>query len=341
MARFRRKCILPVHLFAGIALLISGCSTGAQVVEHHSPLSVVKLSSARRPDNISGYNFSDFALSSTGKILALSTGSNEIYFLDDSSRSWSSTEPPNALASLKSIVFSNDKDVYVSGYGGYFGYSQDAGTTWNTPSRFTNYNLGKIVFVNDSIAYMEGEIATVDEAGSLSYQVAIFKSMDNGKSWEEIFQSKEAAGPIHALAALDGETFLFLERGDLLNKTIDGGKTWNLTKLPDYYMSLAFSPDRIGWLVGPKGILRSDNAGSTWTADVNSEEGHKCRWISIDINRKGNGIMVSDDGCVSYTSDGRNWHFLEQLPDTPLGIATAGWSEAIFSGSKWTYKVAY
>jgi len=116
-----------------------------------------------------------------------------------------------------------------------------------------------------SLSFIEG--SEIVYASTLSH--GIWKSVDSGKSWQQIWNLK---GTSWSTVLFENETVgyamvsgsLYYDKG--LYKTVDGGKTWSL-KLKNY--THYGSPDIIKanndlYAITAKGVFKSSDHGETW-----------------------------------------------------------------------------
>lgn len=84
--------------------------------------------------------------------------------------------------------------------------------------------------------------------------------------------------------------------------TSDGGKNWSTVALEDKPRSLFFLNETVGWMVGWKGLWRTDEAGRSWKK-VWSQDGVLRVWF----NSEKQGWAVGGPKAAWETKDGQRW----------------------------------
>lgn len=129
-----------------------------------------------------------------------------------------------ASASLRGICVPDEKEVWISGSGGFCARSTDNGVSWQ------NMKIpGADSLDFRDIRVFPGGIVYLLSAGGGGFS-RIYKSVDNGNSWTLQFQNPHRQGFFSAMAFWDAETGLaFSDPVDgkfVIIKTEDGGKNW-------------------------------------------------------------------------------------------------------------------
>jgi photosystem II stability/assembly factor-like uncharacterized protein len=141
----------------------------------------------------------------------------------------------------------------------------------------------------------------------------------------------------------DDSTVHAVGYGQIIRST-DGGRTWilNLAK-DDFFQSVCFPTDRIGYVAGLNGsILKTIDAGITWQklrngdALTTSSEPFRSVFFS-DVMR---GYIVGDGGLFWQTTDGgATWQVIKDMPKVNLldvfANNTEGW---IVGNNGWVIK---
>ena len=169
--------------------------------------------------------------------------------------------------------------------------SEDAGRSWKNIGLKDSRHIARIVVhpKNPDILW----VAAIGHLFGPSEERGIFKTIDGGKSWKKVLFSDTRSGGIDLLMEPGNPSVLYASTwtvfrtpyslesggsGSALWKSIDGGDTWQKlngkkgfpgkTILGNICMAISpSSPERIYCMVESEkgGLLRSDDAGETWT----------------------------------------------------------------------------
>lgn len=86
--------------------------------------------------------------------------------------------------------------------------------------------------------------------------------------------------------------------------TDDGGAHWTVTSLKEVALSLFFLDDTLGWMVAPKAIYRTEDAGRTWTKLPKSPE----LLIQVYFLDPDRGFAIGTHKSAYQTTDGgKTW----------------------------------
>jgi hypothetical protein len=97
--------------------------------------------------------------------------------------------------------------------------------------------------------------------------------------------------------------------------TEDGGRTWNAVKTPDIGVSLFFFDDGPGWMVGEKGIWRTESFGREWKKAKGAEN-----LQAISFADREHGWAAGARDAVYETADGgKSWKRIK-LPGTAAAV---------------------
>ena len=169
--------------------------------------------------------------------------------------------------------------------------SEDGGRSWKGIGLKDTRHIAKIVVhpKNPDILW----IAAIGHLFGPNEERGIFKSIDGGKSWKKVLFSDVHSGGIDLIMEPGNPTVLYASTwsvyrtpyslesggsGSALWKSIDGGDTWQKlngkkgfpgkTVIGNICMTISqANPERVYCLVESEkgGLLRSDDAGETWT----------------------------------------------------------------------------
>ncbi len=139
--------------------------------------------------------------------------------------------------------------------------SDDLGETWEMVSTNPGYYTQGMYFISSSIGYR------VELFGSVE------KSIDGGKTWVEIYtRDPEASKAFNAIFFLDES--VGYKGGDFLQRTTDGGISWEKVDWPFYeIMAIHFENEDHGYVVTRGGyVYETHNAGSTWETSFSTSD---------------------------------------------------------------------
>ena len=177
--------------------------------------------------------------------------------------------------------------------------------------------------------YASGHPATGGNTG-------LIKSMDGGKTWQQVATILEPPVDFHAMAVSKSDPNVIIgydSAGRGLFKTIDAGKSWETLPVPDYITALAIDPNDAnvmfaGFAGTQKGIAKSTDGGTSWTV----LDGYKGLTIFT---------LYFDDDSVLYThtsetglakSDdmGETWKTINKPDLTIMSIAADSQNKIIY-----------
>ncbi|MCJ7708194.1 MAG: hypothetical protein MUO38_11325, partial [Anaerolineales bacterium] len=198
----------------------------------------------------------------------------------------------------------------------------------------------------------DGEIAYATDGERL------WQSSDASSTWDERSVPPIGAGRLAVHPSLDGWVYSLYGRGQSAYLSTDGGGTWELTPGMDSIFDGRLAFDQSGgtrvYAIGDLELYRSDDTGRSWTA---------CQWTgaftsransralvdpddsnSLLVATRGGGILVSEDGCHSWTpsNDGLETLFVNTLarspsdPDTIYAATDAGAYISEDRGASWS-----
>lgn len=292
-------------------------------------------------------SISSVGIMNSGDYIATQVVYGQLRRFDKASKTWNPVESfGRSDWPLNSIYFLDAMNGFIAGNNGTLFRTSDGGQSWTQAPRFTNYNLGKIMFSNSLNGYIAAELTIVDKnTGALTSGIEIFRTDDGGDHWKKVYKNekKDVAGLLFDIAVRSPNVCLLAIKGGPLLRTGDGGNTWQPISSVDRITSITFTLNGIGWLVSELGdFLRSDDEGRTWykPKDLSADFG-RCQWESIDISKSEFGVAVSEDGCIAYTNDGKNWEKINtSIKDHLRNVVTQGPRGLILSAQN-IYEISF
>lgn len=183
---------------------------------------------------------------------------------NDGGRKWAPVKAQPELLSVMQFWFFDDKNGFGLGSDGML-VTRDGGLSWAEHSKPTGASApdGRAVFVLD------------DKNAWIAYgiqEVRVLRTSDGGKTWisAQISGLKDAAAlcfgdSLHGWLLADRS----LKAGPSLWSTIDGGKTWSKTGVPQPGTVLTSAACRGAskvWVAGPGRLAESSDGGESWSA---------------------------------------------------------------------------
>ncbi len=246
------------------------------------------------------------------------------------------TTPVNA--SIRALEVIDDQTIWFAGSNGYYGYSQNAGSSWQIDSLKT-----------DSITPHFRAIAHTSNAVfllSIESPALLYKTTDMGKNWDIVYRENHPKAFYDAMVFWDDKEGIAM--GDPTDEclsviiTRDGGSNWEklpcnlLPKAAEGEAAFAASNSNIAvygqhaWIVsgGKKArVFHSADRGKSWEVfDTPIVHGAQMTGIfSVDFKNDKNGIIFGGDWenqdnnvkNKAITSDGgKTWQLLDAA-DSP------------------------
>lgn len=292
-----------------------------------------------------------FLTPTTGFIAGESAGFGVIQRTTDAGQTWTNVYTSTAnLEWVNDIFFVNSTTGYAVGVSGSILKSTNGGLNWTRQvvSNVTQFHA--VFFINAGTGFAVGDG---------NPEGPIFKTVDGGSSWtpqtsgatsflNDVYFTSTlvgyAVGDKEVLKTINGgnawtnvspsstheKTSVFCENantcyttGALLEKTNDGGGTWNSLALPSvtppliyFTKSVQFTDQQTGFAVGAKldttnltgvgTILKTTNAGVTWT-NINTAANNTAltnKFLeSVYFVDTQNGFAAGSDGIVLKTTN--------------------------------------
>ena len=211
----------------------------------------------------------------------------------------------NDSVDFRDVRFRNaNTGIMITGYNcGNFFYkpriykTSDGGLSWSVKQYdYCSWWLYSIAFADNNNVYVSGERS-------------LYKSTDAGETWDTVasnnFQKmgNRSVWFANSLTGYVMSTFLSGSYVFLINKTIDGGNTWNQYNTGSQYeiRSIAFTNANTGIGVGRNtGVFRTTNGGVNWVKFSNAADSSRI-YYSV-TNAGANRFIYAGDGGIIYRS---------------------------------------
>jgi photosystem II stability/assembly factor-like uncharacterized protein len=171
---------------------------------------------------------------------------SEAYRTDDGGSSWASY-PVGTNDDFNAVWFTDAMHGWIVSSFGIIYRTLNGGYTWSSDT-LSLHPLLSICFTGDSTGYICG------------YQGLIFKTEDGGNSWTQ--KTSALSGTLNKIQFVSQDTGFIV--GDGVERTIDGGNTWQVLTTQPYY-SGSFPVGSTGYVTGAFGLIsKSEDYGATW-----------------------------------------------------------------------------
>jgi photosystem II stability/assembly factor-like uncharacterized protein len=256
--------------------------------------------------------------------------SGEIYRTDNDGDIWVN-QLSGQTATLEGVSCFDATTCMAVGERGLVMYTDDGGASWNTRSGSVTFeDLIQIVFTDENTAHVIGHRI-------------ILRTIDAGQTWT----SSDTPHSNRSFDFANPDTGLVVSAdvvGDraLIARTTDGGDNYSIVFDEEFdwiyekINDIAFSDDVTAVAVGTKGtILRSNDAGATWTRQDIGDEVH---FYNVAFADADNGLAVGQegrDGIIYRTTDGgETWYRVNvRLNTLHLGVCYSSQSNAYVVGT--------
>lgn len=218
----------------------------------------------------------------------------------DGGQTWNKVDTGTKKTLLK--VFVDEQSVVAVGADGTIVRSTDGGTHWQSEKCPKDITLFDVTFTDKDTGWIAGEFATV------------MKSTDGGQNWNVVtggHTDQFEVGPFFTINFVDPEHALTAGLAGELSTTIDGGKTWKPSTLPEQVgaYTVAYDPTtKQFWAAGAGGRMFIQDPDGKWRIaprvtfnDLN------------DIAFSGDeGVMVGLSGTILVSDDaGEKWQVVQ------------------------------
>lgn len=241
----------------------------------------------------------------------------------------------------ESLSFSNPQHGWLTGDHKLF-ETQDGGYTWQkVVGQYEKAHLRN----PDLISPRQGFI--LGNAGMGFGTDALFKSNDDGKSWQQIFPNIVPLGDISFFGAKNGVGIGLVDDMGAVLKTIDGGQSWVKmgTLGPRIVLTQAMSfPDKVhGWVMAVECVhfrpvqvcdfistlYRTVDGGQTWQRLPRPENSLNRGGNSLSFVTPQVGFLVEAGSLYKSMDGGESW---TKCPDAPANLQEISFADPL-SGS--------
>ncbi len=135
--------------------------------------------------------------------------------------------------------------------------------------------------------------------GNIGFQ----KSTDSGKSWQKVSDGLEGPVDFHTMTvSAANPDIVYGSYHGKLQRSLDGGKTWEALTLPFIPVGFATNKDDANLVYGasPQGLFRSEDQGKTWQPIIDSTKTGQVSGLAMSaahlvVYSEKMGMSVTDD----------------------------------------------
>lgn len=186
----------------------------------------------------------------------------------------------------QNVSFTSDRNIYLSSNGGDLWRKQDLGVP---------YKINRIKYIDSHKQWVVGNYGL------------IMGNVVNYPNWEAI--TTVTTNDYYDLVRINNDTLMAVGFFGRLEKSFDGGKTWEFYRFLDFISlkSISVSRDDNIFITDQQGKIRlSQDKGKTWNIVYSSES--KRSITDIEFNNDSIGIAAGYDQIIRSTDGGMNWH---------------------------------
>lgn len=220
--------------------------------------------------------FNDLEFTASGKIYVCggTAFGNHLNFLassDDYGLSWDSlTSNQFAGYNFLQMDFVSDQIGFIRGENDLLLKTLDGGQSFSQIAIPPNTKLNGVVLVDNQIGF----ISTIEYDLTGSSIFKIFKTIDQGLNWKEVYINSitgnhfSAVKNINSFSFTDPMTGHAVGNNGIVLKTIDGGENWSSQTLVNdstFFMDVYFINDDLGYALGIYAF--AGNSRSSWTTN--------------------------------------------------------------------------
>jgi photosystem II stability/assembly factor-like uncharacterized protein len=215
---------------------------------------------------------------------------------------------PNGV--MVDVLFPNVTTGYVLMNALQFLKTTNGGTNFSTVNLPNTGGIGGNSFIraNSSVLFILG----VDNGDDTSH---IFKSTDDGATWNKVFRVHEV---YFSMNFINASTGIICGDNGIIRRTTNGGNNWTLINSGTTFdlQGVKFASSTLVYIVGSGGtILRSTDAGLTWGAQTSGVT-LALRGVAM-LSTGDNGIICGASGTILRTTNGGLTPVIQQWNEVP------------------------
>ena len=222
----------------------------------------------------------------------------------------------------KHLHFTNDTTGYIGdSWSSYYYKTVDGGENWgqvNINPFIENFKLSAILFINENIGFISGEIYSVSNVDNI-----ILRTNDGGNSWTQVYS--HYFNYVHHFYFYNSDTgFAVGPRvmyDNMILRTTDGGLNWQECNMPYSYWylnSINFSDEGTGLCVG--------NRGQTYSSYDWGENWEKTSQSACEPGNTITDAQIIEDSIVFFVTS-----------NSSAGVPSGSIYKSIDAGASWDY----
>lgn len=206
---------------------------------------------------------------------------------------WTQHLPNPYGKTLFDIELIGAEDIFIAGFGAFI-KSTDNGNNWTTKRNVTQYSdlWHSLYFANNSVGWMSGN-------------GKIIKTTNGGGDWVD--QNPNSSDQIYNIRFFDTQNGVAITGQEKrVLTTTNGGNDWVVKNVPstNFLQCGYFVNSQTGWVTGQNEILKTSDAGTTWTNYPITSWFFDSYFINENI-----GWFVGSGGQITKTTDaGLTWN---------------------------------
>jgi Photosynthesis system II assembly factor YCF48 len=190
-------------------------------------------------------------------------GTNEMIAVStDGGVNWRMQHEKKDSEILTNIAFVNTMIGHASGTNGLLLSTNDGGQTWSSLQTAGTIRQFSFADLTNGIADVDGVLKLTSDGGRQWRDIGVMKTDEQLRKFTEVM-SLAALSPTHMAAAIRQP-----EVQDRFISTVDGGKTWTSTFLPNTIATSLFVHDGEYWAFGIEYLGREHNPGGGYSVPV-------------------------------------------------------------------------
>jgi len=286
------------------ALLLTLCLSNACKKQESTSLQWTTLSSGTTHTLWSGYAINQDTILVCG---GLRYDASTMLKTEDGGQNWRKIDP-NIGKIVFDMQFLDQQRAFASAYDGKILRTNDGGETWSVYQMFDAEEkypwqpLRAIHMITDSLGFVAG--------GQGYNQGLIMRTIDGGDSWQNTWFDEE----LRDVWFIDVEIGYACGYGTIY-KTLDSGDTWfPLDVRGDFFTSLSFPSERVGYAVGNQGlIVKTENAGHKWRTLRGNGGLKRQHFERVHFTNETDGYLVGRSAFWLTKDGGDSWTSVEDV----------------------------